>query len=94
MEGDRVVTVLVATELLAGLREWSQPVQVQIIETPGHGTGWELTFRINEVDVRAERDAAVAKLEKIGAALARIDSDDACVPACVTIGRILHGGTP
>jgi hypothetical protein len=58
VEGDRTVTVLVATELLAELREWSQPVQARIIQTPDHGTGYEMTFRINEADVRAERDAA------------------------------------
>lgn len=30
-------------ELLKG--EWSDPVQVQIQETPGFGTGWELICR-------------------------------------------------
>jgi hypothetical protein len=42
------VTVLVDTELLAELGDWSQPVQVKIIETPGAGTGYELIAR--EVD--------------------------------------------
>ncbi len=42
---DRYVTVHVATDLLAELREWSQPVQVQVVETPGVGTGYEMTFR-------------------------------------------------
>jgi hypothetical protein len=45
MEGDRMVTVLVATELLAELGEWSQPVRVQVIETPGRGTGYEMIFQ-------------------------------------------------
>lgn len=40
-----VVTVLVSTELLASLGEWSEPVHVMIRETPGVGTGWELIFR-------------------------------------------------
>ncbi|MGH9251983.1 MAG: hypothetical protein ACRD0W_21070 [Acidimicrobiales bacterium] len=44
-EEGRFVTVHVATELLAELGKWSPPVQVQIIETPGYGTGYELTFR-------------------------------------------------
>lgn len=39
------VLVLVHRELLAELGEWSQPVQAMIIETPGEGTGWEMTFR-------------------------------------------------
>jgi len=43
--GDRQVTVLVATDLLPELGDWSDPVQVKLIETPGLGTGYELTFR-------------------------------------------------
>jgi len=39
------VTVAVATEFLAELGEWSEPVQVQIVETPGVGTGYEMIFR-------------------------------------------------
>jgi hypothetical protein len=31
-EGDQVVTVHVSTELLAELREWSQPVEAQIVD--------------------------------------------------------------
>jgi hypothetical protein len=45
---EAAVTVLVATEFLAELDEWSQPVQVKICETPGVGTGWELIFRTVE----------------------------------------------
>jgi hypothetical protein len=45
VEGEHWVTVKVSTDLLAGLREWSRPVQAQVVETPGHGTGYELTFR-------------------------------------------------
>lgn len=45
MSEDRVVTVLVSTELLAELGDWSQPVQVKIIETPGVSTGYELIAR-------------------------------------------------
>lgn len=45
MVEDGVVTVLVSTELLANLGEWSEPVQVMVCETPGVGTGWELIFR-------------------------------------------------
>lgn len=45
MDRDREVIVLVATELLAELGQWSQPVQVQVIETPGEGTGYLMIFR-------------------------------------------------
>jgi hypothetical protein len=72
VEGDTWVTVRVSTELLAELREWSQPVQARIIETPGSGTGWEMTFRINEADVRAERDEAHAALAERDATIARV----------------------
>ena len=44
-EGERYVTVWVSTELLAELREWSDPVQVKIVETPGSGTGYEMVAR-------------------------------------------------
>lgn len=39
------VAVAVSRELLAELGDWSQPVQARIEETPGVGTGWEMTFR-------------------------------------------------
>lgn len=39
------VTVLVSRELLAELGEWSAPVQVKVVETPGIGTGWEMIAR-------------------------------------------------
>ena len=39
------ILLLVATDLLADLGDWSQPVQVMIHETPGAGTGYELIFR-------------------------------------------------
>jgi len=40
------VTVLVSPELIKQMNgEWSEPVQVQITETPGVGTGWEMIFR-------------------------------------------------
>lgn len=40
------VTVLVSPELIEQMKdEWSPPVQIQIIETPGVGTGWELIAR-------------------------------------------------
>lgn len=49
--GNDVVTVLVSTEFLARLGEWSDPVRVMIQKTPGVGTGWELIFQtINERD--------------------------------------------
>jgi hypothetical protein len=58
VEGDRAVTVAVSTELLAELREWSQPVEVQVVETPGVGTGWEMIFRrhecVDEASIRGE----------------------------------------
>lgn len=50
MSADRVVTVLVSTELLAELGDWSPPVQVKIIETPGVGTGYEMIARSVKVD--------------------------------------------
>lgn len=40
-----IVTVLVSRELLEQLGEWSEPVQVKVVETPGVGTGWELIAR-------------------------------------------------
>jgi hypothetical protein len=49
MEGDRVVTVTVSTELLAQLREWSLPVEVQIVETSG-GTGYVMNFRTHQCE--------------------------------------------
>lgn len=39
------VTVLVSRELLEQLGEWSEPVQVRIVETPAIGTGWEMICR-------------------------------------------------
>lgn len=39
------VTVLVSRELIEQLGDWSEPVQVRIIETPGIGTGWEMEAR-------------------------------------------------
>lgn len=39
------VTVLVSRELLEELGQWSAPVQVKIVETPGVGTGWEMIAR-------------------------------------------------
>jgi hypothetical protein len=45
MEGDHVVTVLVTTELLAEMREWSQPVQAMIVDDPGHDPRYTMQFR-------------------------------------------------
>ena len=45
MEGDRKVTVEVSVELLAELGEWSEPLEVRVEDTPGFGTGWEMTLR-------------------------------------------------
>lgn len=40
------VTVLVSTELLAMLEaEWSPPVQIHIVRTPGIGSGYEMIAR-------------------------------------------------
>lgn len=40
------MTVLVSPELIKQMNgEWSEPVQVQVIETPGIGTGWEMIAR-------------------------------------------------
>jgi hypothetical protein len=40
------VTVTVSRELLGQVRgKWSPPVQLQIVETPGWGTGWEMRGR-------------------------------------------------
>jgi hypothetical protein len=39
------VTVLVSTELIAELRQWSAPVQIRVVDTPGVGTGYELEAR-------------------------------------------------
>jgi len=49
MPNERAVTVLVDTELLAELGEWSPLVQVMVKETPGVGTGWEMVFRTTPV---------------------------------------------
>lgn len=58
MTDEPVVTVLVARELIDGMQgDWSPPVQVRIVETPGIGTGWELIARrIYDLDeqVRSE----------------------------------------
>ena len=46
MEGDHVVTVHVSTELLAELREWSQPVQAQIVDGgPSMNPRYTMNFR-------------------------------------------------
>jgi len=45
MEGDRVVTVLVSTELLAELLEWSPPVQVQVQHNPDLTPEYTMVFR-------------------------------------------------
>lgn len=39
------VTVKVSPELLKQMGEWSEPVQVKIMETPGTGTGYEMIAR-------------------------------------------------
>lgn len=39
------VTVLVSADLVGQLNEWSEPVQIRIVETPGVGTGYEMTAR-------------------------------------------------
>lgn len=45
MEGDRAVTVLVSTELLAELTEWSPPVQVQVQHHPDLTPEYTMVFR-------------------------------------------------
>lgn len=42
---EKIVTVLMAGELVDELEEWSPPVQVRIIKTPGIGTGYEAIAR-------------------------------------------------
>ena len=59
----RTVTVLVATELLPELNAWSHPVQVQIVETPDIGTGYEMIFQT--VGIEAERDAERARADRL-----------------------------
>ena len=50
------VTVLVSPELIAQMNgEWSAPVQVQIVETPGVGTGWEMTCRTYTPNAECEQ---------------------------------------
>jgi hypothetical protein len=65
------VTVLVATELLGELGDWSQPVRVRVDETPGTGTGYEMTFQtlyedddddMRDARGRAEADLAAAQM--------------------------------
>jgi hypothetical protein len=58
------VTVLVATELLGELGDWSQPVRVRVDETPGTGTGYEMTFQT------VDREA-VQQLDQVRAAFQR-----------------------
>lgn len=49
---DAWVTVQMSRELVEQLRDWSEPVQVRVIETPGAGTGYTLATR--KVYVHAE----------------------------------------
>lgn len=46
-----VVTVLVSRELIELLGDdWSEVVQIKLIETPGVGTGYEMIARTVRVD--------------------------------------------
>lgn len=38
---DSFVTMKVSKELIDQFRQWSDPVEIKIVETPGVGTGWE-----------------------------------------------------
>lgn len=44
-EGEHYVTVWVSTELLAELKEWSQPVEAQIVHHPGSTPEYTMNFR-------------------------------------------------
>jgi hypothetical protein len=45
MDDRPMVTVEVSTEMVEALEEWSPPVQVRVIETPGSRTGWMMEVR-------------------------------------------------
>lgn len=49
------VTVLVSTELLTQMEDWSPPVQIQVRRTPGIGSGYEMIARTINVEQIAER---------------------------------------
>lgn len=44
-EPEKIVTVLMSGELVEQLEEWSPPVQLKIVKTPGIGTGYEAIAR-------------------------------------------------
>lgn len=48
------VSVLVSSDLLAELEDWSPPVQVQVRRTPGIGSGWEMVFRTHDCGTASE----------------------------------------
>lgn len=49
------ITVLVSPELVKRLGEWSEPVQVKVIETPGIEPGWEMIARTYSPDSEGTR---------------------------------------
>lgn len=76
-ESEHYVTVHVATDLLAKLREWSQPVQAQIQETPSYGTGYEMIFRVYEPTLTASEVKVLTETaSKVAYALGRKDAGE------------------
>ena len=61
MEGDRVVTVHVSTELLAGLREWSPPVRAMVIHHPGSEPEYEMVFQTHECAAIHDHEAPASQ---------------------------------
>jgi len=88
----REVTVLVATELLGEMGDWSQPVRVRVDETPGTGAGYEMTFQTLHGDTRHLREQIAeairyvdenADLDRVMAVVAPIlAARDAAVEDC------------
>lgn len=48
MSEQPIVTVLVSRELLKRLGDWSEPVRVKVVETPGVEPGWEMIAQTHE----------------------------------------------
>ena len=41
------VPVLVSTDMIDVLRDWSEPIRARVVETPGVGSGYEMNIRMH-----------------------------------------------